>query len=100
MASYSPGEPLASSSQVLAAILSFLASCASQCATCREECSRARWPQIQRLIFSAFRSLESEHDHEHAQAARAGCRMTSQVAAHHALDVKEHEAPGVLRIFI
>lgn len=76
---------------VLAAILSFLASCASQCATCREECSRARWPQIQRLIFSAFRSLESEHDHEHAQAARAGCRMTSQVAAHHALDVKEHE---------
>ena len=77
--------------RVLAAILSFLASCASQCARCREECSTSRWPRILRLIFSAFGSLEKDYDEEHAQAARAACRMTSQVAAHHPIDVEEHK---------
>eukprot|EP00434_Breviolum_minutum_P018253 symbB.v1.2.016103.t1/scaffold1210.1/size131492/2 len=91
--------------KVLAAILSFLASCASQCARCREECSESmRWPQIQQLIFAAFQSCKrhlnagkpSDSDlavvaQHFGPAARAACRMTSQVAAHHPLDVEEHE---------
>lgn len=82
--------------QILAAVLSFLASCASQCARCREECSEyIRWPKIQQLIFAAFQScrdhLAAPDAARFEPAARAACRMTAQIAAHHPLDVEEHE---------